>query len=392
MKYLLVAMAVGAAALAGGSAQRGRQGQRATENADRHQRAAQAPSSWPPPSSLAPATPRPLSSALLSQLRLLPAPPRLLRRRTVRLLWRRWPRRDVRLRRQPLVRQCTKARRDAGLYLSSQNEPGRLQSARKRRFDRAHVAAAIDGFAGKQHRSVRASQDRLRLARPRRRPGISTAGKGIMRPVRPAVAATSSRAISSRGSLKMAASELIPASISPCGSSLASSSRSRAAKPAGEHGLLVRVPRPPHRDRLVRQQEGHVREVFLPFAPPWPREPQQDLDDAAEADVVGDRGLRTCICRKRDFAQQRQRNGEDHTIAAMHFAAGATDAIAPPPLRSPTPRGRSETSRQAGGTQPPGSRAAHHSRRRSAPVRAGPPSIHSSRNASVEARSGSAAS
>src|SRR5579883_2050738 len=51
----------------------------------------------------------------------------------------------------------------------------RFQPARQRRFDRAHVRAAVERFAGKEHGAGRRPQHRLRRPRFRRRIGIGAA-------------------------------------------------------------------------------------------------------------------------------------------------------------------------------------------------------------------------
>ena len=96
-----------------------------------------------------------------------------------------------------------------------------------------------------------------------------------------------------------------------------------------EHWEIDGVLRPPDRNPRIRRQERQVDEIPSLVEPPGGLEPQQDLDDVAEADVGSRRRSLAFRRRKHDLVEEGKWYRKDDGVARVSVTVRTADQGAP---------------------------------------------------------------
>src|SRR5438309_1970779 len=83
--------------------------------------------------------------------------------------------------------------------------------------------------------------------------------------------------------------------------------------------------RPPDRNPRIRRQERQIDEITSIVVPPRGLEPEQELDDVAEANLGSRRRPLAIRRRKSDAVQDGKWHGQDHGIGGVGVAVLAPD-------------------------------------------------------------------
>ena len=105
-------------------------------------------------------------------------------------------------------------------------------------------------------------------------------------------------------------------------------SRLGPSEPARQQGKLGRVLRPPDRNPRIRRQERQIDEISSIVVPPRGLEPEQELDDVAEANLGSCRRPLAHRRRKPDAVQDGKWYGQDHGVGGVGVAVLAPDQCA----------------------------------------------------------------